>query len=121
MRKTAAISVCALLFAGCKAPPAPVQQPVSKTDYSRFQLVSGTAYGLALDTKTGELCHTYNAHIDTYLPSRGLGSDMVVGHPSLDSIPLCIDLSQDEKSTIISLQMDNLGAVKDGNNGIPTK
>jgi hypothetical protein len=67
----------------------------------RFQLVSGTAYALALDTKTGELCHTFNEKIDTYVPATGTqGRETVFGHQALDSIPLCVDLSQNEKAAI---------------------
>lgn len=68
---------------------------------ARFTLVNSDAFGVALDTKTGQLCHTYNQHIDTFVAETGdfhpTGS---APHPSLDSIPLCIDLSQNENMTV---------------------
>ncbi len=84
------------------------------TNFSRFQLVSGTAYGIALDTKTGELCHTYNARIDTYVPDKGVGSTITMGHPSLDSIPLCIDLSQNEAETMKNILFLNQKVDQEG-------
>lgn len=84
-----------VLLAGCKASPAPMQ-PAS--DHERFQLVT-SAYLYALDTKTGQLCRTFNETPDVHVP-QGLTLD---GKP-LDRIPLCIDLSQDEAATIKTLR-----------------
>jgi len=81
----------------------PAELPQEPHEYSRFQLVSGTSFALALDTKTGELCHTYDSTLDDYIPDNGIKSSIVLGHPSLDSIPLCLDLSQNELSTVESL------------------
>ncbi len=60
--------------------------------------VIGQATGVALDTKTGLLCHTYDDLVDTYIGTRPPAS--VIGHPSFDSAPLCVDLSQHEKETV---------------------
>jgi hypothetical protein len=92
---------CSLLLAGCKAtPPLPPTQP--NADYARFQLVS-SAYLYALDTKTGQLCKTFNQTPDFHIP-KGL---IPVPNPDtkpIDRIPLCIDLSQDEAATIKTLR-----------------
>jgi hypothetical protein len=89
---------CSLLLVGCKAtPPLPPAQPTA--DYTRFQLVS-SAYLYALDTKTGQLCRTFNENPDIHVP-KGLVLDNA---KPLDRIPLCIDLSQDEAATIKTLR-----------------
>lgn len=89
-------AACALFLVGCKKVPSPVQP---RTDYARFQLVS-SAYLYALDTKTGQLCRTFNQDPDFHIP-KGLTLDNA---KPLDRIPLCIDLSQDEAGTIKSLR-----------------
>lgn len=97
-------------LAGCRQTqqpsPAPLPEP---TKIGRFQLVSGATYAIALDTKTGELCHTFNQELDPYIPGRGYDSnrDIVPGHPSLFSIPLCIDLSQNEERTVKNELLSN--------------
>lgn len=101
------VALLLVFLPGCNSPVQATSQPTPITEYSRFKLVSGTAYGLALDTKTGELCHTYNAAIDAYVPSKGTSEAYTVGHPSLNSIPLCIDLSQDEAETIKTVRLAN--------------
>ena len=89
---------CSLLIVGCKAtPPLPAAQP--SADSARFQLVSN-AYLYALDTKTGQLCRTFNENPDIHVP-KGLVLDNA---KPLDRIPLCIDLSQDESATIKTLR-----------------
>jgi len=89
---------CSLLIVGCKAtPPLPPAQP--SVDTARFQLVS-SAYLYALDTKTGQLCRTFNETPDIHVP-KGLVLDNA---KPLDRIPLCIDLSQDEAATIKTLR-----------------
>jgi hypothetical protein len=62
---------------------------------------------LALDTKTGLLCHTFNEKADTYIPTGRsrtpgvvVGPEITMGHYALDSIPLCVLLSQNEAETI---------------------
>lgn len=98
------VLLCFVVIVGCDeitnqtkpSRPAPIVLSAS----SRFQSVGG-GYGLALDTKTGELCHTYNEAVDTYVPATGtFRITGTAGHPSLDSIPLCIDLSQNEAATV---------------------
>lgn len=85
---------CSLVLTGCKAtsPPPPIRL---NADYARFQLVS-SAYLYALDTKTGQLCRTFNEHPDIHAP-KGFVLDNA---KPLERIPLCIDLSQDEAATI---------------------
>ena len=112
MRRAALVSFVSLITLGCGRSPNTVQQAQLKPDsigYSRFQLVSSTAYGIALDTKTGELCHTYNEILDPYMPGRGYDArrEIVPGHPSLVSIPLCLDLSQNEAKTLKSELLAN--------------
>jgi len=87
---------------GCDSPSTPPRPaPIVLTTGARFQSVEGAGYGIALDTKTGELCHTFNVEVDTAVPSTGsFRITGVAGHPSLDSIPLCVDLSQNETATI---------------------
>jgi len=88
---------CSLLLLGCKATSQPPAQP--NADYARFQLVS-SAYLYALDTKTGQLCRTFNETPGIHVP-KGLTADNA---KPLDWIPLCIDLSQDEAATIKTLR-----------------
>ena len=99
MEPLVAVSLgCSLLFVGCKATaPLPPAQP--NADYARFQLVS-SAYLYALDTKTGQLCRTFNEHPDLHVP-KGFVLD---NSKPLDRIPLCIDLSQDEAATLKALR-----------------
>ena len=85
----------ATFWIGCRATPPPVQP---SPDFARFQLV-GSAYLYALDTKTGQLCRTFNERPDIHVP-KGLALD---GKP-IDNIPLCIDLTQSEAATIRSLR-----------------
>lgn len=84
-----------LVLIGCGTTP---PLPHTNADYSRFQLVS-SAYAYALDTKTGQLCRTFNENSDIHVP-KGLTLDA----KPIDKIPLCIDLSQDEATTIKSLR-----------------
>jgi hypothetical protein len=101
------ILVGALLLVGCEShAPAPIQQPAPKADYARF-LPYAQATGLALDTKTGLLCHTFNEKADTYIPTGRsqtpgivIGKPIEMGHWELDSVPLCVDLSQHEADTL---------------------
>ncbi len=86
-----------LILIGCQPTVIP-QQQVS-ADYSRFQLVS-SAFLYALDTKTGQLCQTFNQTPDLHVP-KGLIPE---GGKPLDRVPLCIDLSQDEAATIRTLR-----------------
>ena len=75
--------------------------PAAQLSYQRFELVSSSAFAIALDTKTGQLCHTFNEHLDTYVPATGeFRNSSAAGHFTLDSIPLCIDLSQNEAATV---------------------
>jgi len=85
-----------LVLIGCGTTPPP---PHTNADYSRFQLVS-SAYAYALDTKTGQLCRTFNQTPDIHVP-KGL---VLENTKPLDRIPLCIDLSQDEAATIKTLR-----------------
>jgi hypothetical protein len=65
-------------------------QPVlaaSSTAYARFQPTS-QIFGTALDTKTGQLCRTFNAKLPTD------------ADPALASLPLCVQLSQNEDATV---------------------
>jgi hypothetical protein len=101
------VALSLVFLAGCNSPVQANSQPKLMTEYSRFQLVSGTAYGIALDTKTGELCHTFNPEIDQHVPAKGAHETFKSGHPSLESIPLCIDLSQDEARTVKNLRLAN--------------
>ena len=72
-------------LSGCSGTPAVTAAeaaPQPPTYQARFQLVSGAAYGLALDTKTGLLCHTF---------------DMV---DSEKHIPQCVDLLVHEQKIV---------------------
>jgi len=72
-------------LSGCSGTPAVTAAeaaPQPPTYQARFQLVSGAAYGLALDTKTGLLCHTF---------------DMV---DSEKHIPQCVDLFVHERQVV---------------------
>jgi len=104
-----ASAIFIIFTTGCSKQATPVQQAATtgEANYSRFQLVSSSAFTIALDTKTGVLCHTYDKRIDTYIPSHGIPDGYSVGHPSLDSIPLCLDLSQNEKTTISFLPQNH--------------
>lgn len=98
-------SLLLLTLMGCEPAPQAPKQPapssVIQLGYGRFQPVEGGSYGIALDTKTGELCRTYNVDADTYVPATGtFHVTGAAGHPSLDSTPLCIDLSQNEAATV---------------------
>ena len=82
----------------------PVMQPA--VNYQRF-LPYPQVTGLALDTQTGLLCHTFNEKADTYIPTGRsrtpgvvVGPEITMGHYALDSIPLCVLLSQNEAETI---------------------
>jgi hypothetical protein len=82
----------------------PLTQPTA--NFQRF-LPYPQATGLALDTKTGLLCHTFNEKADTYVPTGRsrtpgvvVGPEITMGHYALDSIPLCVLLSQNEAETI---------------------
>jgi hypothetical protein len=114
MEKVGRLAVLALFIVplvGCQAkPPAMQIVPVSPPDYSRF-LPYPQATGLALDTKTGLLCHTFNPAIDTV--SKGGASTMLPGQHLLDSVPLCIELSQNEEKTIRRIRLANLGLTDD--------
>jgi hypothetical protein len=88
-----------LPLAGCQNTQPPVLPIPPKADYARFQLVN-PAYLYALDTKTGQLCQTFNEHPDLHVP-KGLTP---YGGKPIDRIPLCIDLSQDEAATIKALR-----------------
>jgi len=87
-----------LQLIGCKA-TSPLQPERPNADYARFQSISG-AYLYALDTKTGQLCRTFNENPDIHIP-KGLVPDNA---KPIDRIPLCIDLSQDEAATIKTLR-----------------
>jgi hypothetical protein len=87
------------LLTGCQKAPPPVQP---SPDYARFQLVS-SAYLYALDTKTGQLCKTFNQTPDFHIP-KGLTPVPNPDTKPIDRIPLCIDLSQDEAATIKTLR-----------------
>jgi len=108
---TVAVSLYAVILVGCDGSLSSSKQsrpvPTILSTGARFELVGSSAFGVALDTKTGQLCHTYNENIDTFVPATGTfhitGS---AAHPSLDSIPLCIDLSQNEAATVKQI-MDN--------------
>lgn len=98
-------ALCSLAMLGCDEFPNQAKQsrpaPIVLYSGARFELVGGSAFGIALDTKTGELCHTFNEDVDTFIPSTGtFHITGTAGHPSLDSIPLCIDLSQNETATV---------------------
>src|ERR1035441_127973 len=100
-----------LLLLGCQSkPPATQIAPVSQATYARF-LPYPQATGLALDTKTGLLCHTFNEEIDSV--SKGGRETLLPGQHLLDSIPLCIDLSQNEERTIRRITLANLGIPDD--------
>lgn len=82
-------------LSGCSGAPAvtaaeSAPQPQS-SNQGRFQLASGAAYGLALDTKTGLLCHTY---------------DLV---DSEKHIPQCVELLVHEKDVIGKQMADGSG------------
>jgi hypothetical protein len=88
--------LCSSLIVGCKVTERP-DQP--NPNNSRFQLASG-AYAYALDTKTGQICRTFNENPDIHIP-KGLTP---LDAKPLDRVPLCIDLSQDEAATIKALR-----------------
>lgn len=72
-----------------KVVPPPTTPPSSATtEQARFQLVSGSAYGLALDTKTGMLCHTF---------------EMVDAEKHL---PQCVELFANEKQIVGKMTLD---------------
>lgn len=92
---------------GDSAPESPATPPVARAaEYQRFQLVQQPyGYGLALDTKTGQICHTFNANLEKYTPPpKGTISG---GELSLSRIPLCIDLSTNEEATVKRILEDN--------------
>ena len=89
----------------------PVTQPTA--NFQRF-LPYPQATGLALDTKTGLLCHTFNEKADTYIPTGRsrtpgvvVGPEITMGHYALDSIPLCVLLSQKESDTLQTVESLN--------------
>jgi hypothetical protein len=91
----AILVIYALLVVGCQKPPVAAPAAIQpRPDYARFQMASGGALLYALDTKTGQLCRTLNNHPE--LP-KGL---FPVNAKPLDTIPLCVDLSQDEAATL---------------------
>jgi hypothetical protein len=75
--------------------------------YQRF-LPYPQATGLALDTKTGLLCHTFNEAIDAV--SEGGAKSLLPGQHFFDSVPLCVDLSQSEDETIKAQLNENENA-----------
>jgi hypothetical protein len=102
-----AIGAALLGLAGCDTPDSKTTRQVTATvDYSRFQ-PTGQITGLALDTKTGMLCHTFNVHRDPFIGGQDAPNGAVrnvpgyvAPHQSLDSLPFCVDLSQNEKETV---------------------
>jgi hypothetical protein len=105
-----AVAVSAiLLIVGCQSNPPTAQSGLAvapRVDYARF-LPYAQATGLALDTKTGLLCHTFDENADTYVPTGRsetpgivVGKPIEMGHWKLDSVPLCFDLSQHEVDTL---------------------
>lgn len=103
--------VTASLLTGCHSnPPAtaiPQAIPAApQIGYARF-LPYPQATALALDTKTGLLCHTFNLDIDSV--SKGGPQTLLPGQHLLDSIPLCIELSQNEEATVRRIRLVNLG------------
>jgi hypothetical protein len=110
-RRLVVLALVAVPLIGCRAKPPTTQIiPVSQPDYARF-LPYPQATGLALDTKTGLLCHTFNTAIDTV--SKGGASTLLPGQHLLDSVPLCIDLSQNEEATITRIRLANIGVIDD--------
>lgn len=96
------VSLALLTCVGCGDSASRSLAPPSTAhavEYQRFQLVQQPyEYGLALDTKTGQLCHTFNANLEKYTPPpRGTISG---GGISLTRIPRCIDLSANEEITV---------------------
>jgi hypothetical protein len=114
---SAAIIVLVMLFLceGCNwgsRGSTPRDSSQNATEYQRFQLVQQQyGHGLALDTKTGQLCHTFNAKLETYTPPPP-GTVVVAGQMTLDHIPLCIDLSSNEDATVERILSENRGKVK---------
>ena len=114
---SAAIIVLVMLFlcAGCdwgSRGSTPRDSSQNAAEYQRFQLVQQQyGYGLALDTKTGQLCHTFNAKLETYTPHIP-GTVAGGGQMTLDHIPLCIDLSTEENATVERILAENQGKVK---------
>jgi hypothetical protein len=112
-----AIIVLVMLFlcAGCdwgSRGSTPRDSSQNAAEYQRFQLVQQQyGYGLALDTKTGQLCHTFNAKLETYTSPRP-GTAVVAGQMTLDHIPLCIDLGSNENATVERILSENRGKVK---------
>lgn len=96
---------------GCQAKPPTTQIiPVSQPEYARF-LPYPQATGLALDTKTGLLCHTFNEAIDSV--SKSGPETLLPGEHLLDSVPLCVDLSQNEEETVRRVRLADIGAIPD--------
>jgi len=126
----AAVVACLLIIAGglayrretrASAPPQ-VAAPQPPPAYQRF-LPYPQATGLALDTKTGLLCHTFSEDADIYVPTGRshtsgiiVGSEIEMGHWSLNSAPLCYDLSQDETNTLTRVGFTNSLALENKTN-----
>jgi hypothetical protein len=92
MKALAVLALAVVPLAGCRAnppavQPAPVPVPAANVDYARF-LPYPQATGLALDTKTGLLCHTFDEDRDTV--SGNGEKTLLPGQHLLDSIPLCM-------------------------------
>lgn len=81
--------------AGAHANNAVEAAQIAKADTPRFELV-GQAYGLALDTKNGQLCRTFKDWQESARDSKASSG------PS-ESLPLCVDLSQHEKETLATI------------------
>jgi hypothetical protein len=102
-----------ILLIGCQSKPPttqPAPEPASEVDYARF-LPYPQATALALDTKTGLLCHTFDEERDTV--SGNGEKTLLPGQHLLDSIPQCIDLSQNEERTLRRIKLANLGLPDD--------
>ena len=123
---SAAIIVLVMLFLceGCNwgsRGSTPRDSSQNATEYQRFQLVQQQyGHGLALDTKTGQLCHTFNAKLETYTPPPP-GTVVVAGQMTLDHIPLCIDLSSNEDATVERILSENRGEVEGDGEGTLSK
>jgi hypothetical protein len=105
--------VVVYLLTGCQSNPPATPQAIPaapQAGYARF-LPYPQATGLALDTKTGLLCHTFNEAIDSV--SKGGPETLLPGQHLLDSVPLCVDLSQNEEETVRRVRLADIGAIPD--------
>jgi hypothetical protein len=61
-------------------------------DVQRFQLTS-QGYGIALDTKTGQLCRTFDSSLETMPEKHYPPGTVVFKSATPQHLPLCADLS----------------------------